>query len=519
MRQGSVAVIGAGAAGLAAARELLREGHKVTVLEQNSRLGGVWVFDERVEKDDLLGQNSKRGKVHSSMYRHLRTNLPRELMGFSDFPFIPELLGSRSVDARRFCSHTEVLNYLEAFADYFKVKDCIRFNNTVLNVRQLFTSTDRTGTSNNIMPWQRWVVTSECEGSDIGVTESHMITEEYDAVVICNGHNSEPSLPDIKGMDMFTGFQMHSHNYRDPEQFKGQVVLVVGAANSGEDISREVASVASQVHVCARSWKQLGLSEAELIAPYGPRRNIHRHPDPIEITQEGNVVFSDGSHLDGELHTIIYCTGFQYKFPFLFEREELSHSSGLQHATEALTIGHSSPYPVVTVKEQRVDPLWLHIFPPSSAPGMSFLGLTRKTVPFPQLELQAKLVARALSGRIMLPRPEVMKEEIMAFYEQLKEDNVPTKYTHMQVGQAQWDYNNKLAALCGEDVPETPSWRMKMAEATGLIKTRHAESYRDVPNLGAESENVCMLQEARTELELIAKTLSVRDFKSDSCKT
>jgi phytoene dehydrogenase-like protein len=56
-------VIGAGAAGIAAARELLREGHSVTVLEQNSRLGGVWVFDERVEKDDLLGQTSKRQRV------------------------------------------------------------------------------------------------------------------------------------------------------------------------------------------------------------------------------------------------------------------------------------------------------------------------------------------------------------------------------------------------------------------------------------------------------------------------
>ena len=41
-------------------------------------------------------------------YDDLRTNLPREFMSFSDFPFIPEALGSLSVDPRRFPHHEEV---------------------------------------------------------------------------------------------------------------------------------------------------------------------------------------------------------------------------------------------------------------------------------------------------------------------------------------------------------------------------------------------------------------------------
>jgi hypothetical protein len=82
---------------------------------------------------------------------------------------------------------------------------------------------------------------------------------------------------------------------------------------------------------------------------------------------------------------------------------------------------------IVSVKEQRVEPLWLHIFPPRSAPSLSFLGLTRKTVPFPQLELQAKLVARALSRRVTLPTSEVMQTEIEAHYEQLHLNKVPAK--------------------------------------------------------------------------------------------
>ena len=37
------------------------------------------------------------------MYRNLRTNLPREVMSYTDFPFTRAWL-----DARRFCSHEEV---------------------------------------------------------------------------------------------------------------------------------------------------------------------------------------------------------------------------------------------------------------------------------------------------------------------------------------------------------------------------------------------------------------------------
>lgn len=42
------AVIGAGASGLVAARELRREGHDVLVLEQQRQLGGTWVYTDEV---------------------------------------------------------------------------------------------------------------------------------------------------------------------------------------------------------------------------------------------------------------------------------------------------------------------------------------------------------------------------------------------------------------------------------------------------------------------------------------
>lgn len=87
--------MGAGAAGLTAAKELREEGHRVDVFEQSHSIGGVWVLDERVESDPL-GQSATRSTVHSSLYESLRVNLPRESMSFSDFPFLPEFMKVRA---------------------------------------------------------------------------------------------------------------------------------------------------------------------------------------------------------------------------------------------------------------------------------------------------------------------------------------------------------------------------------------------------------------------------------------
>eukprot|EP00959_Pyramimonas_sp_CCMP1952_P042878 897173-Pyramimonas_sp.AAC.1 len=107
LRQAKVAVVGAGAAGLVAAKELRAEGHIVGVFEQIYCLsfdlvadqytlrvltqagqpGGTWVYDAAVEDEDLLGVSETRTQVHSSMYENLRTNIPREIMGYQAFWF------------------------------------------------------------------------------------------------------------------------------------------------------------------------------------------------------------------------------------------------------------------------------------------------------------------------------------------------------------------------------------------------------------------------------------------------
>ena len=132
-RRVRVAVVGGGAAGLAAAKELRAEGHTPVVFEQGTDVGGVWVYDPRVESDDVTGTDPSRAKVHGSMYASLRTNLPREVMGYPSFPFTKVFAG----DDRRFCGHGEVRAYLAAYAEHHELSGHINTSTEVVKAEPI----------------------------------------------------------------------------------------------------------------------------------------------------------------------------------------------------------------------------------------------------------------------------------------------------------------------------------------------------------------------------------------------
>lgn len=71
--------------------------------------------------------------------------------------------------------------------------------------------------------------------------------------------------------------------------------------------------------------------------------------------------------------------------------------------------------------------LYQHIFPPNAAPTLSFVGLPWKVVPFAQYELQAKWIARVLSGRVSLPSRTAMEADIDHFYATLEREGIPKR--------------------------------------------------------------------------------------------
>ncbi|GAB2211752.1 hypothetical protein Droror1_Dr00025086 [Drosera rotundifolia] len=419
-----VAVIGgAGAAGLSASRELRREGHKVVAYEHGERVGGTWVYTDEVESDPV-GVEPRRNVVHSSIYRSLRTNLPREVMGFRDYPFVAS--GRPGRDARRFPGHEEVLRYLEDFARDFKLYELVRFQSEVLLVRL-----DEDG---------MWTVRSRTNAAD-GET---VMDEKYDAVVVCNGHYTEPRLAEIPGIKEWPGSEIHSHNYRVPEPYRDQIVVIIGSSASAVDISRDIASVANEVHIAARSTQE---SSHGILPGHG---NMWLHPMISSTRRDGTVVFRDGTSVKADV--IMYCTGYKYHFPFLKANV------------------------VVTVDDNRVGPLYEHVFPPVLAPWLSFVGLPWKVIPFPLIELQSKWIAGALSGRIALPSQESMIKSVEALYSTLEAARVPKRYTH-NLGGCQFEYYDRLAAEC--TCAPSEEWRKVMYSSTSMNRKVRPDAYRD----------------------------------------
>lgn len=198
-----VAVIGGGTAGLVTARELKREGHHVTVFEKADRVGGLWLYTSRTDSD-LLGLDPNREIVHASLYKSLRVNLPRQIMGFLDYPFAKKEGG----DQRDFPCHEEMLKFLEDFAHDFGLMELIRFGHEVVRVERV----DEVS--------HEWVVESRTKSG----WESK--EEVFEAVVVCNGKHTEPRIAEFSGRDTWPGLQIHSHNYRTPQQFENKVYIL-----------------------------------------------------------------------------------------------------------------------------------------------------------------------------------------------------------------------------------------------------------------------------------------------------
>src|SRR5574340_880997 len=100
---GTVAIVGAGASGLCAARYFNDAGFKVTVFEIGSKVGGLWCF----ENDSGL----------SAAYRTLHINTAKGLTNFKDFKF--------PAGTQHFPDHRDMYAYFESFVDHFGLRPLI----------------------------------------------------------------------------------------------------------------------------------------------------------------------------------------------------------------------------------------------------------------------------------------------------------------------------------------------------------------------------------------------------------
>lgn len=387
-------VIGAGAAGLCAAKNGIDFGCDVIVFEQTECVGGTWVYTDEV------GQNKHGLNVHTSMYQGLHTNLPKEIMGYPHFPIQPR--------DKSYISAIDFLDYLKHYVSTFDLLKLIKFERHVLNVSPSI--------------GDKWSVTVRNLAS--GNSESY----NFDAVLICNGHYNTPIVPSYEGHDLFQGKQLHSHDYRKSETFKGEKVLVIGAGPSGMDLANEISKVAERVTLS----HHLKEPPKTVFKP-----NVDQKPDVVRLTKEG-AEFVDGSVQD--FSVVFYCTGYKYNFPFL------SADCGIKW---------DSNY---------VRPLFkqcLSIYRPS----LGFIGLPFYVCATQMFDLQARFTLTFMTGRKQLPP----RDEMLDDHEKEMNERWSKGYRKHQahlMGPDQNKYYDDLATTAG--VEPIPSVMTKLHNFSSL---------------------------------------------------
>jgi hypothetical protein len=324
-------VIGAGSSGLAAAKNLRERGFAVDVVERESEVGGNWNF------------GAENSRVYAST--HMISSKP-----FTQFPDFP--MADTDPD---YLHHEQVLAYLQRYARHFGLYDVIEFHTQLDACVPLDTITGP-GSSG-------WEV--ELTGPD-GTEVRH-----YAGLVVANGHNWSPKVPQYPGQDGFEGELLHSAGYKSSDQLAGKRVVVVGAGNTGCDIIVEAAQrAAAAYHSTRRAYwyapkyamgrpadqvsdlifslrlplratQAIFAATAKLVVgkyerfglPTPDHRFLETHPivnqqllyyvghgaiqpvADIDHFETDAVVFTDGTRVEADL--VVFATGYLIRFPFL----------------------------------------------------------------------------------------------------------------------------------------------------------------------------------------------------------
>lgn len=211
----TVAIIGAGIAGLSTGKLMLSLGYKVQIFEKEPDLGGVWAASRR--------------------YPGLATQNPRDTYAFSDFPM--------PADYPEWPSGKQVQAYLEAYADHFQLKGSLSLNTLVVDAKPTPQS-------------DGWQVTT----CPVGAPSDQTSSRTFDWLIICNGIFSIPSVPNYPGSDAFKdagGSILHTSQFTRLDDVAGKNVIVVGYGKSSCDVANATVGVSAQTTLLARQliWK------------------------------------------------------------------------------------------------------------------------------------------------------------------------------------------------------------------------------------------------------------------------
>ncbi|HEV2502947.1 MAG TPA: NAD(P)/FAD-dependent oxidoreductase [Mesorhizobium sp.] len=190
-----VIVIGAGAAGLAAADALTRHGIKARVFEKEAQIAEPWR-----QRHERLALNTHR-----------------------DMSYLPGMPYPKGVPA--FPPKAAVIAYLEHFAEERGI--AVEFGTEVERI------TRESG---------HWTI------------HTNKGTRQARNIIIATGHDKVPWMPDWPGAAEYKGRLIHSAEFGSPRDYEGKSVLVIGAGNSGFDVLNYlIGAKTAMIYLAARA--------------------------------------------------------------------------------------------------------------------------------------------------------------------------------------------------------------------------------------------------------------------------
>ena len=339
-----IGIIGAGPSGLAMLRAFESEEKKgnaipeITCYEKQDNWGGMWNYTWRTG----VGQYGE--PLHGSMYKYLWSNGPKECLEFADYTFSEHFGQAISSYPPR-----EVLfDYIQGRIKQSDARKYIQFNTVA-----------------------RWVDYNE-ETQQFRVIFDDLVNnktfeEIFDYLVVGTGHFSTPNLPYMKGIEDFPGAVMHAHDFRGADQFINQDILLIGSSYSAEDIGVQCYKHGARSVTISYRTNPIGVNWPDQIKEV-----------PLVTHFEGNeAILKDGTRKAYD--AVIFCTGYQHKFPFLPDNLRLKTKNCL--------------YPDNLFKGVIYNEL----------PQLIYLGMQDQYYTFNMFDAQAWYARDYMLGRISLP--------------------------------------------------------------------------------------------------------------------
>ncbi|KAJ7215355.1 hypothetical protein GGX14DRAFT_608071 [Mycena pura] len=373
-----ILVVGGGPCGLVTLRNLIERGpfDDVVLAERRDDVGGVWYVSTALlsSKRSKAGLGAQRTRPFwpTPAYPALVGNVLSEYLSFSHHPF-PE----PKSQIHPYPTLAETHAYLRKFSEMHLASGRIRLSTEVVWVDEL---PDSRGWSVTTRDWQAGKNGAEA-------------VETWDAVVVATGWydfpvwpESTPGLAEARA----AGLATHAQTWYGPGGYEGKRVVVVGNANSSNDIAAQLKAVAAAP--VYRSIRRQGLRRFAFL------------PDPrvIDVPRIARYILKPSGKLDLELHggttlididAVVLGTGYSAaSAPFVrvLQPQTTSGARALAPLTSAQTL------------PPRIPALYNHILY-APAPTLAFIGTLMSYTPFTLADVASTWLALVWTRRLALP--------------------------------------------------------------------------------------------------------------------